>query len=726
MSGKISTFSILAFAAILAGAVASGGEAQARTVSIDFANGVSATVRGVYVTKDYWFDLSEDWDFNEPSVLDLRFSHTSILVRQQSTLTVMMNGAALQTIYLDSTNEKLASLLVKIPARVFKGGPNTLSIVIKMRSELKDLCDDVHNPGLWTLLEKESVLDVNYDEKRIVPDLAHFPSDYANPDLLHSKAKERVHAVIIVPSEPTPTELEAYGALATLFGQEIGLGLGEFRVMTRDKIDPAFLKDRHIVLVGGLEFIKEFTGGQWQLPVPTGEIAETEAGQLMEFASPFNPHRRLLVVTGRNDASMRLVAEHLKTPGSVRNLKGASVAFDKPPAFEVEPETKAEAAFVVRLQDMKMSDLMERGKFYHSLTFTLPNPFVGKVKDGAFIRIAMSHSDLLLPQSSSLLVKVNGEPVKSIRLTKDTAPRNTWDVKIPLQYLGSRWLTFEMELFMDIGDPDCYYNHPEMAWFTLHNDTFLYLPVDTASGETLANYPYMFLAWNRFDHLTAVFAEPVTNGSLTAVFNILTFLSQSLRAPTYVDLAVTTSKQLTPEQQKNNLLVVGPIGSLLADPTWSQVLPKELTTRAGTPGATDILNSAGFLALSKSPFDASRRVLAVGGRSDDEINLSAPYLYAPGSVEWVRGTLAIVLQDKELRVLLPPTQAEAVTQFDPTKVRFEERDGKMVPVLEMPRPAAAPSRNNVAYLVFFLLTPILVLLVVLRLRALSKEPRDGK
>jgi len=29
--------------------------------------------------------------------------------------------------------------------------------------------------------------------------------------------------------------------------------------------------------------------------------------------------------------------------------------FDKPPAFEVEPDTQAEAAFVVRLQDLKMS-----------------------------------------------------------------------------------------------------------------------------------------------------------------------------------------------------------------------------------------------------------------------------------------------------------------------------------------------------------------------------------
>jgi hypothetical protein len=398
--------------------------------------------------------------------------------------------------------------------------------------------------------------------------------------------------------------------------------------------------------------------------------------------------------------------------------------FDKAPVFEAEPDVKAEAAFVVRLQDLKMSDLMAQGKFYHSLTFTLPNPFVGKVRDGAFVRLSMSHSDLLLPQSSSLLLKVNGEPVKSIRLTKDTAPRNSWDVAIPLQYLGTRYLTFEIELFLDIGDPDCYYNHPEMAWLTLHNDTFLYLPVDTTQGETLANYPYMFLSWNRFERLAAVLTEPISDGSLTAMFNTIGFLAQGLRSPRFVDLLVTTTKRLTAEQrQANHLIVFGPLGSFLGDPEWAPLLPKEVTERSGSAGSMDLVNQAGLLILSRSPFNAARRALAVTGRSDGEIAYAAPFLYAPGFVEWVRGTLAAVLVDKELRVLLPPTQADSVSRFDPARVRFEEKDGKIVPVLEVPAPAALPSRHNVAYLVFFLLTPVLVLLVILRLRSLSRSRR---
>ncbi len=707
------------FAMTLLGAL----PAFARGVTIDFMSGANSTVKGVYVTKEFWFELSEDWEFPEAATLDLRFSHTPILVRQLSTLSVQVNGSPIESIYLDNGNLRNAQLVVQIPGRLLKGGMNVLTLVVKMRSDLKDLCDDVHNPALWTLLEKESRLQVPYVEKEVVPDLAKFPSDYANPDLLYTKDKEKIHAVIVVPTAPTAAEMDLVGALAVVLGQDVGLGAGGFRVVAADKADPADLKSRQIIVAGGLDFVKRLTGSPWRIPVPMDTVAGEPGGALMEFKSPFNPYRRLLVATGRDDAALKLVSDHLKTPATVRNLKGPSVTFDKPPVFEAANDGRQDAAFMVRLQDLKMSDLQARGKFYHSITFTMPNPYVGKVKDGAFLRVSMSHSELLLPQSSSLLVKVNGEPVRSLRLTKDTASRNTWDIKIPLQYLNTRFLTFELELFLDIGDPDCYYNHPEMAWFTLHNDTLLYLPVDSASDETLANYPYMFLRWNRFDKLGVVVVDPVSEGSLSAAFNIVAYLSQSLRSPNWVDLLFTTGKQLTQVQRNSlNLLVVGPLGAMLPDPQWSATLPKELSGRE-IQGRGDILNTAGFLSLMRMP-DGGRRVLAVTGRSDEEISLAAPHLYAPGKVEWVRGTLAAAISDDELKVLLPPTMADPVAQFDPAKVRFEEKDGKMVPVLEVPQPAPAPSRYNMAYLVFFILTPVLVLLVVLRLRALAREGRD--
>ncbi len=700
------------------------GSALARSVTVDFTGGVNATVKGVHVLKDYWFELSEDWDFTRPAILELRFSHSPILKRDLSTLTVAMNGSPVDSFHLDKTNQTDAYAAISIPARLLRGGMNVLTLTVKMRSDLEDLCDDVHNPALWTLLDRESTLTVHYEERKVIPDLAGFPKDYANPDLLYGKDEERVHAVIMVPPEPSAAEWDALAGLTTLLGQSIGLGRGEFRVIMGGRAEATTLASRHIVLIGSLAFLRPFTSGAWSLPIPLDAVAREPAGYLMEFASPFNPARRLLVVTGRDDEAIRLAAEHLKTPLSVSGLKGPVASFDKPPTVTMPEAEWSEAAFVVRLVDLKLSDMILRGKFYHSVNFTVPNPFVGKIKEGAFLRLAMSHSELLLPQSSSLLVKVNGEPVKSIRLTRDTAARNTWDVKVPVAFLGSRFLTFELEVFMDIGDPECYYYHPEMAWFTLHNDTLLYLPVDESQGETLANYPYLFLKWNRFDRLVVALMDPISNGAVSAAVNALAFLSQSLRSPSYVDIRMTPAKALSEADRKEaNLLLVGALGAVMADPAWMGVLPKELVERSEIPGRADILNTAGFLALSPSPFDPSRRVLALVGRSDREIGYAAPYLYAPGRVEWVRGTLAMVGGDRELRVLLPPGPADAVARFDPTKVKFEEKDGRLVPVVEVPKPVQPPAKYNLAYLVFFVLTPVLVLLVVLRLRALSREGR---
>ncbi|NOZ02029.1 MAG: cellulose biosynthesis cyclic di-GMP-binding regulatory protein BcsB [Deltaproteobacteria bacterium] len=711
--------------AVIAVSPAWEGTALGRTVSVDFTEGLDAAVKGVRVEKDYWFELSPDWEFPEASNLELRFSHSPLLVRLLSTLTVSINGSPVDSFYLDKGNLKDGVAQVKIPARLLRGGMNVLTLTVKMRTDLDDLCEDVHNPALWTLIDKESRLLVNYREKVIEPDLAEFPGDYSNPDLLYTEAKEKIHAYILIPAAPTPAELDALGALSTLFGQAIGTGKGEFRVVAGGRVDPGDLRDRQIVVLGEAPFLKRFVGGSWGLNVNMASLEAESIGRLQEFQSPYNPHRRLLVVTGRDDAAMKLVADHLKTFGSVGNLTGPVADFDNPPVYNVVPETRSDAAFVVRLKDLKLSDIILRGKFYHSLNFTLPNPFVGKVKDGAFLRLSMSHSELLLPQSSSLLVKVNGEPVKSIRLTRDTAPRNTWDVKIPLQYLGSRYLTVELEVFMDIGDPECYFYHPEMAWFALHSDTLMYLPVDTTQPETLSNYPYMFLAWNRFDHLGVVLAEPLTDGSLSTAFNALSFLGQSLRSPEHVDVLLTTASTISEEARKSlNLILVGPLGSVISDGTWSKALPAELKDRAKAQGGADILNTSGFLSLKDNPFNADRKVLSAVGRSDKEIGYAGPYLYQPGSVEWVRGTLAAVGKDKELRVLMPPAEADLAARFDPAKVSFQKKDGKLVPVMEIPQPVAPPSRYNLAYLVFFLMSAVLVLLVILRLRALAREKRE--
>lgn len=693
----------------------------AKNVVVEFTAGTNSTLKGVYVQKDFWFELSEDWDLKDPCKLKLTFSHSPVVVAPVSTLTIALNQSPVQSIHLTPANVDSTLLEVTIPSKYLRGGMNVLSIIVKMRSDNKDLCEDVHNPALWTLIDSSSYLEISYEEKIVEPNLSRFPSSYENPDLLYSKSKDRVHAIILMPQEPDSAELNALGGLAIALGIGVGLGKGEFKVIQNIRGDISEIKNKHIIVVGKQEHLGGIMSPPWNIPLDLNQIRSEPGGRLMEFGSPLNPTRRLLVVTGRDDEALSLVTAHLKSPPSFLNLKGSEMVFYKPPIIETGSSEGGGPAFVVRLQDLKMSDIITRGKFYHSLTFTCPNPYVGKIKDGAFIRLSMSHSELLLPQSSSLLIKMNGEPIKSIRLTRETASRNTWDVKIPVVYLGSRFLTVELEIFMDIGDPDCYYNHPEMAWFALHNDTFIYLPVDTNQGETLANYPYMFLSWNQFNNLSALLVNPITDGILSVFVNIIAYLSQSLRSPSFVELTVASSSYIKETLLLSNLLIIGSIGSIISDTTLHKVIPNELSVRLPDKDPSDLLNSAGFISLMKSPFTDNRHVLTVLGRSDQEIWLSAPYLYASGKVEWVRGTLVAVLEDKELRVLLPPTDDTMVSRFDPTKVRFEEKEGKLIPILETPKPLPPPSRHNVAYLIFFIVTPILVILAILRFRAIGKK-----
>jgi hypothetical protein len=102
---------------------------------------------------------------------------------------VQVNGSAVDSIYLDNTNLRNAVLNLPIPGRFLKGRHERADPGDQERSELKDLCDDVHNPALWTLLERESRLVVNYNEKEIKPDLQGFPRTTRTPDLLYTEER---------------------------------------------------------------------------------------------------------------------------------------------------------------------------------------------------------------------------------------------------------------------------------------------------------------------------------------------------------------------------------------------------------------------------------------------------------------------------------------------------------------------------------------------------------
>lgn len=107
---------------LIAGTTPVAGTAFARSVAVDFTGGVNATIKGVHVLKDYWFELSEDWEFAKPALLELRFSHSPLLKRDLSTVTVAMNGSPVDSFHLDKTNQSDAFATIQIPARLLRGG----------------------------------------------------------------------------------------------------------------------------------------------------------------------------------------------------------------------------------------------------------------------------------------------------------------------------------------------------------------------------------------------------------------------------------------------------------------------------------------------------------------------------------------------------------------------------------------------------------------------------
>jgi len=236
-------------------------------VSVDFAAGVNTTVRGVYVSKEYWFELSEDWQFSEPSTLDLRFTHSPILVKQLSSLTVAMNGSPVQSIFLDPTNERHGSLVVQIPGRRSRRHERPVAHdqdALRAEGPLRRRAQ----PGAVDARREGVRSSTSTTTRRSSSRTSRSPGDYSKPRPALLQAKERIHGVILIPSDPTeggaPTPSARWRTLLARTSAWAGASSAS---TNRENPDPACFRDRQIIVVGGVEFLRKFEGAPWNLSV---------------------------------------------------------------------------------------------------------------------------------------------------------------------------------------------------------------------------------------------------------------------------------------------------------------------------------------------------------------------------------------------------------------------------------------------------------------------------
>lgn len=727
------------------------------------------TYYGVLVHIDWWFAVPEQWEISEEAELRLHYSNSPVLIERLSSMTAAVNGKAFDSTFLRGGEHKDLVVSWKIdPAYLKPGEMNKLTITAKMRSDL-ELCDDVHSPGLWMTIEDKSRLIIKYKQKAAALDLSKFPQSYMRHELYYTADKqEHTHVTIVVPTNAAPEIIEGIGVVSARLGAGTVFPRGRIAVWSVDAITAdvrSQLGRSNLVIMGDVSFVNKFIKEGLDLG---GSLSEAQAGwgYVVEARNPWNKVRRALVVTGGDGDAIAKAVGKLALPQSAKEWKAKdkevpirmAVIKTKPPVPTAK-DSASDGPFTITMAQLGATDRSSQGKFHHYQQVAFPNPFVGRIKGPAFVRLTIAHSELLLPQTSSMLAKVNGEPVRSVRLSPRTAPGVEVDVGIPDRFLGERNIILRLEFFLDIGDPDCHYNFPEMAWVTLFAKSFIAYPLTDSTTTSLRSYPWVVAKEANLNGVTFVISDTPSDEVLSSVANVAAFLGKAVPrkdaagriAEPWVHPVVKRLGDLTEADRQRDLIVMGDYRLIKADPKLAEKVDQSLFAEEAPAenlkaySEQEYRKRAGWIHLDSSPFNGSRNVLIVSGATGAAAVVAASeYLWVQRKVDQLGGSTVRVGANGNMEVLAgakgedvqaAPSGPIVARLPKPHKLDAASED---VPAAEAttapgdaetPRggPVAAPkAKHQVAYLVFVILGLLLVVLVVVRIRdALRSDPAAG-
>lgn len=586
-----------------------------------------ATLRGHLVSADYYLPgpgeylpADDNW-----LVLDYR---PSALLAQDSTLEVRWNDLPISD---TRVGEPLApaQLRVRLPAERIDPDLNHLQIQAVLRLE-SDTCPDDDTPArALTILNTSSVhysyVDREAHPRSVLADLGRYPAPFFRPN-----APQPAPVRFIVPQHPSSAEVTALVRIAAQLGQFAGTRELPLDLAYDGQLSPAELAVSHLIFVGRVQSLPTLS----QLPETevrravdgsylddTGRPVPPGTGVILEAASPWNPARMALAVTGADDQAVERAAVAMSSRAGLQTLHGdhALIADAQPAAAPA-----AAGSAPTLLADLGRGEQTVAGVGDHTLSFSVDLPsLVGR---GALpFDLVMSHSPLLDRARSSFRIALNGVPLTAASFQELAPARGTKHVELPAAALrpGSNTVdvTFSLRLPGEgaRGNQGCQSEPGEQAWAVLHADSRFDPPIGgapAAADVTLDVYPYPFVRQGSLDEALLVVPESLGDGA--ALVRFAADLGRQTRAAV-MGLRAVTASTFTPAAaasasdvmlwglpQENPLL--GRLGSRLpirVDERRRLVLSRDLLLAVRDNAALGVIQEI------PSPWVAGRTVLVV-------------------------------------------------------------------------------------------------------------------
>lgn len=272
---------------------------------------------------EYYFDLPIGWQFNEGSFLDLIFSHSQMLNYNNSEFSVLINGKPLTTIPLNQETATQGALRLNLrPSQLAPGKTNRLTL----RAQLYPL-NQCGYASLWLQISNSSRIHLERTEQ---PEASLNLNYYPHP---LDQQPDLSNLLFVLPANPQVNEWEPALQLAAALGKAAGGSTIQPAVMVGWETTTPFTAttwaDYHLLALGRPSRNSLLQQVNADLPQPfrpgTDAIEQRldqvifrlppnlDLGLVQLSASPLNPQRALLAVTGTTDQGLADAVAALRT-----------------------------------------------------------------------------------------------------------------------------------------------------------------------------------------------------------------------------------------------------------------------------------------------------------------------------------------------------------------------------------------------------------------------------
>lgn len=609
---------------------------------------------GPFDSHTFSFAIPASWSLKPGAQLDLAIgiSFSTIVQGQNNpvvvgggTLTISLNNLIVDVLTLNQVGEYETNITIPPEALISKDIAGRMQINFSLNADVSCTANQhtsivIHPNSHFTLPHDPIIPDTN---------LANFPRP------LYQNAFIPDTAVLVIPDQPTSSELQAALTVAAGLSKLSGNGLA-LTLNTLSQLTPQLVAATNLIFVGKAASLP--TLAQVQLPLPeTGgqfQVAggSPDDGVIQMIGSPWSTSHVLLAVTGNSDAATIKAAQAIST-GILRT--------NRVPNLSIVQQVDTTPVAIPQATDQTLSNLGSGGVYFEqrgennaSFSFSVPPGYT--VTSDAYFELAFGHSALLNYDQSGIVVRLNNRAIGSVRMSDTTANQTTNLVKfqIPVSALLSGSNRLDISAIL-IPNDVCTPPTTRGLWVNIWPQSVLHLPLGTTLTSPVTNYNLgsfpQFFTYNPVLSDTAFLLAHNDLASWQQAMQLAAFLGNNTNGVLTGLNAFYADDMSSADKAKYNLLLVGHPSQMPA--TMSQLnsaLPGPFSTTNDIAKEKNFQvtylispdSPLGYIELAISPWNSDRVAMAVLGNGAQGVAWATTSLIDPNLNWQIKGNFVAV------------------------------------------------------------------------------------